>query len=70
VFLERPVVVLVSDVISQGYLVTRLSAKAYVLDVRYEKAFESDVTERVKDGFRGAKIALPFRSDRPAPSPA
>jgi small-conductance mechanosensitive channel len=59
VFLERPVVVLVSDMISQGYLVTQLRAKAYVLDVRYEKAFSSDVTERVKRAFISADIALP-----------
>lgn len=59
VYLQKAVVVLISDVISQSYLATRLRAKAYVLDVRYEKAFESDVTERVKRGFFAAKIAAP-----------
>lgn len=63
VFLEKPVVVLVSDVMQQTYLATRLRAKAYVLDVRYEGAFASDVTERVKEGFAEAGIALPFRRD-------
>lgn len=59
VYLEKPVVVLVNDIIQQGYLATRLRAKAYVLDVQYEKAFETDVTERVKRGFAGAKVAQP-----------
>jgi small-conductance mechanosensitive channel len=59
VYLEKPVVVLVNDVIHQNYVATRLRAKAYVLDVRYEKAFETDVTERVKRGFASAKVSPP-----------
>ena len=59
VFLEKPTVVLVKDLIHQGYLVTRLRAKAYVLDVRHEKAFETDVTERVKEAFARMKIKPP-----------
>ena len=51
VYLEKPIVVLVNDLIQANYLATRLRAKAYVLDVHYEKAFESDVTERVKEAF-------------------
>jgi small-conductance mechanosensitive channel len=61
VYLEKPVVVLVNEMIHQDYIVTRLRAKAYVLDVRYEKAFETDVTERVKKGFSAAKIQPPTR---------
>lgn len=59
VFLEKPVVVLVNDLMHDNYLATRLRAKAYVLDVRYEKSFETDVTERVKEGFASASIAAP-----------
>lgn len=59
VFLEKPIVVLVNDLIHQNYLATRLRAKAYVLDVRYEKAFETDVTERTKQGFASSKISTP-----------
>jgi hypothetical protein len=40
-------------------MATRLRAKAYVLDVRFEKEFESDVTERVLTGFREAGILPP-----------
>ncbi len=59
VFLEKPTVVLVKDLIYEGYLVTRLRAKAYVLDVRHEKAFETDVTERVKAALARMKIEPP-----------
>ena len=60
VYLGKPTVVLVKDLIFEGYLCTRLRAKAYVLDVRYEKAFETDVTERVKEAFAKKKIAPPM----------
>ena len=61
VFLTKPVVVLVEDLIHGTYLCTRLRAKAYVLDVRFEKAFVSDVTERVKEGFAHMHIPGPIR---------
>ena len=63
VYLEKPVVVLINDLIHETYLATRLRAKAYVLDVRYEKLFETDVTERVKAGFAVSSIASPIRMD-------
>jgi small-conductance mechanosensitive channel len=59
VYLEKPVVVLVNDLMHQSYLCTRLRGKAYVLDVRYEKAFETDVTERVKQAFHAADVHAP-----------
>ncbi len=59
VYLEKPVLVLVNDVIQDSYLATRLRAKAYVLDVRYEKLFESDVTERVKRAYREQGVQPP-----------
>ncbi len=59
VYLEKPVVVLVNELITDGYVATRLRAKAYVLDMRYEKAFETDVTERVKAGFASANVRPP-----------
>lgn len=59
VYLDKPVVVLVNDVMQSHYMATRIRAKAYVLDVRYEKAFESDVTERLKLALRSARIKPP-----------
>jgi small-conductance mechanosensitive channel len=51
--------VTVSQVIQENYFAVRLRAKAYVLDVRFEKAFETDVTERVLAAFREACIQPP-----------
>ncbi len=50
-FTGKPWVVLVSQTAVDDYIALRLRAKAYVLDVQYEKAFESDVTERVMEAF-------------------
>ncbi|MGD8859803.1 MAG: mechanosensitive ion channel [Myxococcales bacterium] len=57
VHLPRPITVLVNQVITDNYLAIRLRLKAYVLDTRYEKLFETDVNMRVLDEFgrRGIK---------------
>ncbi len=55
----RPWVVTVSEVVQENYFALRLRSKAYVLDVSFEKAFETDVTERVVEGFAAAKIQPP-----------
>ncbi len=47
VYLEKPVLVLVEDVFDRTFL-SRFKVKAYVLDVRLERLFASDVLERVK----------------------
>lgn len=58
-YLKKPWTVLVNQVIEGNYFAVRLRAKVYVLDVHYEKALETDVTERVMDGFRNAGILPP-----------
>jgi len=55
----RPWSVTVSQVFQENYFALRLRAKAYVLDVRFEKAFETDVTERVVEAFAEAGILPP-----------
>jgi len=55
----KPWAIVISEVITESYFAVRLRAKAYVLDVQYEKAFETDVTERVFDAFREESIAAP-----------
>ncbi len=55
----RPWSVSISQVVQENYFALRLRAKAYVLDVAFEKAFETDVTERVVEGFAAAKIQPP-----------
>lgn len=59
VHLGKPWAVLVNEVLHDNYLAVRLRAKAYVLDVRFEKRFETDVTERVLSGFRDAAVQPP-----------
>ncbi len=56
---RRPWSVTVSEVVRDSHFAVRLRAKGYVLDVRFEKAFETDVTERVLAEFRAAGIAPP-----------
>lgn len=73
-YTKRPWVVLVNQVIKDNYVAVRLRAKANVLDVQYEEAFQTDVTERVMDAFAAHDIQPPAvlhreigrRSDRSA----
>ncbi len=57
--LSRPWTVVVSETFKGSCPALRLRAKAYVLDVRFEKAFETDVTERVAEAFRDQGIGRP-----------
>ena len=59
VYLREPVVTLVEDRFIGERFVSVVTAKAYVFDVHYEKAFVTDVTERVKVAFRKAEIRTP-----------
>jgi small conductance mechanosensitive channel len=64
VYLDKPITTLVSDEFLGERFVTVVTVKAYVFDARYEKAFASDVTERVKSAFREAKIRMPDQQYR------
>lgn len=64
VYLKKPVVTLVEDKFLGERFITVVSVKAYVFDVRYEKAFMTDVTERVKLAFREAGIRAPDQQYR------
>ncbi len=59
VFLDKPVVVIMKEVIKEDYVALHLRGKAYVLDTKYEKAFETDVTKRVLLAFRKHGIQPP-----------
>jgi small-conductance mechanosensitive channel len=59
VYLEKPIVILVTQVMERDYVAVRLRSKAYVLDTKYEKAFESDVHKRVLIAFREHGIRPP-----------
>jgi small-conductance mechanosensitive channel len=59
VHLPKPVVVRLSQVMTESHIAVRVRLKAYVLDTRYEKAFETDVNLRVMKAFREVGIAPP-----------
>jgi len=67
VHLPKPVVVLVNQVIHENYVAVRRQLKAYVLDTRYEKAFESDVNLRVMHAFAEHRIGPPAILHRTVP---
>jgi len=59
IYLAKPIKVLVSQVIVDNYVALRLSLKAYVLDTKFEKDFETDVTLRVLESFDESGIKPP-----------
>ncbi len=59
VFLEKPVVVRAKQVIQENYVAVEMKGKAYVLDTKYEKAFETDVTKRVLRAFQAHGVLPP-----------
>ncbi len=60
-YLKKPVAFVFSEVIIAERLAIQIKAKAYVLDVHYEKAFQSDIVKRVSRLFIANNIARPTR---------
>lgn len=60
VFLSKPVVMRVRDEVTPLAFATLVMCKAYVIDARYERAFLSDVMERVKKAFKEHRIHYPY----------
>ena len=58
--MSKPWVVLVNQVVVDATIAVRLRAKAYVIELGYEKLFESDVSERVLGAFREESIKTPY----------
>ena len=59
IHLPKPVVVLVKQTITDNYLAIQLTCKAYVVDIKFEKLFETDITLRVMQEFRKDAITPP-----------
>lgn len=59
IYLPKPVIVLVNQWQDGLLVAVRLRLKAYVLDTRYEKEFESDVSIRVLKAFQQRGILVP-----------
>jgi small-conductance mechanosensitive channel len=60
VYLEKPVTIVLKDEVVGPAYATVINCKAYVIDTRYEMAFVTDVTERVKRAFREYDIEYPY----------
>jgi small-conductance mechanosensitive channel len=69
IYPRKPWTVIMSQILCDSGTAVRLRAKGYVLDVKYEEEFASDVTERVLAAFREKNIALPGDAP-PAEEPA
>jgi small-conductance mechanosensitive channel len=63
VYLKKQVAIVVAEVEVARRLAIQLKAKAYVLDVRFEKAFQTDVFLRATEAFRKHGIKRPLFSD-------
>jgi small conductance mechanosensitive channel len=65
-YLKKPVTLILNEVVIADRLALQIRAKAYVLDVSYEKAFQSDVIERVSKLFIEHNIPRPNREPHAA----
>lgn len=59
IYLKKPVEVVACETAVSGRLAMRLTAKAYVMDVRFEKAFQTDVYLRGTEALRLRGIKRP-----------
>ncbi len=66
VYLAKPVTIVASEIVLGHNLALQLSAKAYVLDVQYEKSFQTDVVMRVTQAFIAHHIQRPLTFSYPA----
>ena len=66
VFLEKPVSVTFEEIATSDNFVIKVNVKAYVLDVKYEKAFYSDIVTRGSHILRSYNIERPVVGKQPA----
>jgi small-conductance mechanosensitive channel len=59
VYLNKPITFVIKEVLMEHKTILKLSVKAYVLDVKYEKALLSDIVERCTTLFLEHGIARP-----------
>ena len=67
-YLDRAVPVLAKQIVMKDCVAFQLKARPYVLDVKYEKAFETDVHTRVQKAFLKHGIAPPALLYRTRPA--
>lgn len=61
VYLNKPVSIVATEKFAGEFFTVELKAKAYVLDVKFEKAFQTDIVMRVESAFKEAAISRPKR---------
>ncbi len=59
IYLPKPILVNVEQVLIDSTVALRVRLKAYVLDTHYEKRFTTDITLRVLDAFKEHNIQIP-----------
>ena len=55
-YLNKPIAVIIKNEVHQGRSLLKMRLKAYVLDIRYEPAFASEMTEIVIQEFLRANL--------------
>jgi small-conductance mechanosensitive channel len=63
VYLEKPVSIVFEEVAISNSFVVKANVKAYVLDVKYEKSFLSDITTRGNKVLNENQIVRPVKLD-------
>ena len=58
-YLKKPVAIVMTELAVAERLAIQLQAKAYVIDVRFEKAFQTDVVLRANEAFNRHHIKRP-----------
>lgn len=59
-YLRKPISIVVNEINLGNIIALHLQAKAYVMDVKYEKSFQSDLVSKVKEWFSEENIKRPI----------
>ena len=62
IYLKKPFSILINEVKMENMIVIEFKVKAYVLDIKYEKLFQNNLSQRIISGFNNHKIARPLNS--------
>ncbi len=58
-YLKKPISIVVSEVRLDNIIALKVQAKSYVMDVKYEKAFQSDIVSQIEEWMIEEKIKRP-----------
>ncbi|MEE6249222.1 MAG: mechanosensitive ion channel family protein, partial [Bdellovibrionota bacterium] len=64
VYLKKKVSVVISEKFINDYLALEFKVKAYVIDVKYEKAFQTDIFTQVETAFKEESVIRPYKAIR------